>query len=113
MSDDEVKGILSVQPSGVEPPARSATVFFLAASAAAMDVEVGIYFTQTGPTLLQRGTPDKRPPQAGRGPPPAPAAKAGGPPPLALQGPGPGSRVPLLRVPAEPRPQRPQDGGPH
>src|SRR3989304_809308 len=57
MSDDEVKRILYVQTSGVESPARSATVFFLAASAAAMDVEVGIYFTQTGPTLLQRGTP--------------------------------------------------------
>ncbi|MEK7373214.1 MAG: DsrE family protein [candidate division NC10 bacterium] len=58
MSADEVKRILYVQTSGVESPARSATVFFLAASAAAMDVEVGIYFTQTGPTLLQRGTPE-------------------------------------------------------
>lgn len=58
MSDDEVKRILYVQTSGVESPGRSATVFFLAASAAAMDVEVGIYFTQTGPTLLQRGTPE-------------------------------------------------------
>lgn len=58
MSDDEVKRILYVQTSGVESPGRSATVFFLAASAAAMDVGVGIYFTQTGPTLLQRGTPE-------------------------------------------------------
>ncbi len=58
MTDDEVKRILYVQTSGVEAPGRSATVFFLAASAAAMDVEVGIYFTQTGPTLLQRGVPE-------------------------------------------------------
>jgi predicted peroxiredoxin len=55
---DDTKRILYVQTSGTEAPARSATVFFLAASAAAMDIQVGIYFTQTGPTLLQRGTPE-------------------------------------------------------
>ncbi|MBI1960553.1 MAG: DsrE family protein [Candidatus Rokubacteria bacterium] len=58
MSDGGVKRILYVQTSGVEAPGRSATVFFLAASAAAMDVEVRIYFTQTAPTLLRRGTPE-------------------------------------------------------
>jgi len=57
--EDEGKKILYVQTSGVEAPERSATVFFLAASAAAMDIEVGIYFTQFGPTLLQRGTPEQ------------------------------------------------------
>ena len=56
--DDQVKRILYVQTCGVESPERSATVFFLAASAAAMDVEVGIYFTQFGPTLLERGVPE-------------------------------------------------------
>ncbi len=56
--DSEVKRLLYVQTSGTEAPERSATVFFLAASAAAMDVEVGIYFTQFGPTLLQRGVPE-------------------------------------------------------
>ena len=56
---DEVKRILYVQTSGAEAPERSATVFFLAASAAAMDVEVGIYFTQFGPTLLQRGVAEQ------------------------------------------------------
>jgi len=56
---DEVKRILYVQTSGAEAPERSATVFFLAASAAAMDVEVGIYFTQFGPTLLQRGAAEQ------------------------------------------------------
>jgi hypothetical protein len=52
------KRILYVQTSGTESPERSATVFFLAASAAAMDIDVAIYFTQLGPTLLQRGTPE-------------------------------------------------------
>ena len=52
---DEVKRILYVQTSGTEAPERSATVFFLAAAGAAMDIEVGIYFTQVGPTLLQQG----------------------------------------------------------
>jgi hypothetical protein len=54
-ADDEAKRILYVQTSGTEAPTRSATVFFLAAAAAAMDIEVGIYFTQFGPTLLQKG----------------------------------------------------------
>jgi len=57
-SADDVKRILYVQTSGTEAPDRSATVFFLAASAAAMDIEVGIYFTQFGPALLQKGTPE-------------------------------------------------------
>lgn len=57
--DDGVKRILYVQTSGVEAPERSATVFFLAAAAAAMDIEVGIYFTQFGPTLLQRGVAEQ------------------------------------------------------
>jgi predicted peroxiredoxin len=55
---DEPKRILYVQTTGTEQPERSATVFFLAASGAAMDIEVGIYFTQFGPTLLQRGVPE-------------------------------------------------------
>ena len=56
---DEVKRILYVQTSGTESPERSATVFFLAASAAAMDIQVGIYFTQFGPTLLEKGTAEQ------------------------------------------------------
>jgi len=56
--DGDTKRILYVQTSGTESPERSATVFFLAAAAAAMDIEVGIYFTQFGPTLLQRGVPE-------------------------------------------------------
>lgn len=56
--DEDVKRILYVQTTGTEHPERSATVFFLAASGAAMDIEVGIFFTQLGPTLLQRGVPE-------------------------------------------------------
>ncbi len=58
-TDDDTKRILYVQTSGAESPERSATVFFLAASAAALDVEVGIYFTQFGPTLLKKGVPEQ------------------------------------------------------
>lgn len=54
----EHKRILYVQTTGTEQPERCATVFFLAAAAAAMEVDVGIYFTQFGPTLLRRGVPE-------------------------------------------------------
>jgi predicted peroxiredoxin len=57
--NDDTKRILYVQTSGTESPERSATVFFLAASAAAMDVQVGIYFTQFGPTLLKKGVAEQ------------------------------------------------------
>ncbi len=56
--DEAAKRILYVQTSGTESPERSATVFFLSAAAAAMDIETGIYFTQFGATLLQRGVPE-------------------------------------------------------
>ena len=56
--DRDARRILYVQTTGTESPERSATVFLLAASAAALDIEVGIYFTQFGPTLLQRGVPE-------------------------------------------------------
>lgn len=51
--------VLYVQTHGVSDPGRSATPFFLAASAAAMDAEVMIYFTMYGPTLLQKDVVDK------------------------------------------------------
>ncbi len=56
--DNEDKKILYVQTHGVDMPERSATPFYLAASAAAMDCEVGIYFTMNGPTLLEKGVPE-------------------------------------------------------
>ncbi len=51
--------ILYVQTHGVDTPERSATPFYLAAAAAAMDISVGIYFTMNGPTLLEKGVPEK------------------------------------------------------
>ena len=56
--DDDTK-ILYVQTHGVDDPKRSATPFFLSAAAAAMDAEVGIYFTMNGPTLLKKGVPEE------------------------------------------------------
>ncbi len=61
--------ILYVQTHGVSDPGRSATPFFLAASAAAMDCEVAIYFTMYGPTLLRRDVVDKIGPKGDRGQP--------------------------------------------
>jgi hypothetical protein len=61
--------ILYLQTHGVSEPGRSATPFFLAASAAAMDAEVMIYFTMYGPTLLQSDVIDKIGPKGDRGQP--------------------------------------------
>jgi predicted peroxiredoxin len=47
--------LLYVHTGGVGTPERSATPIYLATTAAAMDVEVGIYFTVNGPTLLKKG----------------------------------------------------------
>lgn len=66
--DSETK-ILYVQTHGVDDPGRSATPFFLAASAAAMECEVMIYFTMYGPTLLRRDIIDKIGPKGTRGQP--------------------------------------------
>ncbi len=53
--DDDSRSALYVQSSGVDTPQRAATPFFLAATAAAMDWDVRIYFTINGPTLLRKG----------------------------------------------------------
>jgi uncharacterized protein len=68
-SDDAESKVLYVQTHGVADPGRSATPFFLAASAAAMDCEVMIYFTMYGPTLLRRDMIDKIGPKGERGQP--------------------------------------------
>src|SRR5205085_12078721 len=68
MWSDEGEGkVLYVQTHGVSDPGRCATPFFLAAPAAAMDVEVGIYFTMYGPTLLQKDVVDKSGPKGDQG----------------------------------------------
>lgn len=51
--------IIYVHSGGVGTPERSATPIYLATTAAAMDVEVGIYFTVNGPTLLKKGVAEE------------------------------------------------------
>jgi predicted peroxiredoxin len=55
MSEEEVKRMMYVQTHGVDEPGKSATPFFLATAAAAMDIEAAIYFTMNGATLLKKG----------------------------------------------------------
>ena len=57
--DDDSRSALYVQSSGVDTPQRAATPFFLAATAAAMDWDVRIYFTINGPTLLRKGVAEE------------------------------------------------------
>ena len=66
--DGESK-VLYVQTHGVDDPGRCATPFFLAATAAAMECEVAIYFTMYGPQLLQKSVIDKIGPKGDRGEP--------------------------------------------
>jgi predicted peroxiredoxin len=68
-SDDAESKVLYVQTHGIADPGRSATPFFLAASAAAMECEVMIYFTMYGPTLLRKDMVDKIGPKGERGQP--------------------------------------------
>ena len=68
-SDDAETKVLYVQTHGVDDPGRCATPFFLAASAAAMEFEVMIYFTMYGPTLLRKDVIDKIGPKGERGEP--------------------------------------------
>jgi uncharacterized protein len=57
---DELENkILYVQTHGRESPERSATPFYLAAAAAAMDNQVSIYFTMNGPQLLVKGAAEE------------------------------------------------------
>jgi predicted peroxiredoxin len=61
--------VLYVQTHGTDDPGRSATPFFLAASAAAMEFEVMIYFTMYGPSLLRKDIVDKIGPKGDQGQP--------------------------------------------
>lgn len=67
MAEEDEDAILYVMTHGLESPERCATPFFLAASAAAMDVETGIYFTMNGPQLLQKTVIDEIGPKGARG----------------------------------------------
>lgn len=67
MAVDGEERVLYVMTHGLESPERCATPFFLAASAAAMDVETGIYFTMNGPQLLQKAVVDEVGPKGEHG----------------------------------------------
>jgi predicted peroxiredoxin len=66
MSDDE-ESVLYVMTHGLESPERCATPFFLASTAAAMDLETGIYFTMNGPQLLKKGVAEQIGPKGEEG----------------------------------------------
>ncbi len=68
-ADDSETKILYVQTHGADDPGRCATPFYLAASAAAMEFEVMIYFTMYGPTLLRKDVVDKIGPKGDQGQP--------------------------------------------
>ena len=67
MSDNGDASVLYVMTHGTESPERCATPFFLAASAAAMDADVSIYFTMNGPQLLERGVAEQIGPKGEHG----------------------------------------------
>lgn len=50
--------ILYVQTHGTDEIAKAATPFYLATAAAAMDMDVSIYFTMLGPSLLHKDSGD-------------------------------------------------------
>lgn len=58
MQEEKAKKIVYVQTYGTEARDRMATPIYLAASAAAMDMEVAIYFTVHGPSMLKKGVPE-------------------------------------------------------
>jgi predicted peroxiredoxin len=68
-SGDFDNRVLYVQTHGLNDGGRCATPFFLAASAAAMDCEVMIYFTMYGPTLLRKDVIDRIGPKGDQGQP--------------------------------------------
>jgi predicted peroxiredoxin len=56
--EEAARKVMYVQTFGVEARDRMATPIYLAAAAAAMDMEVSIYFTVHGPSMLRKGVPE-------------------------------------------------------
>ena len=55
MPEEEPKKILILQTSGVREPRRTYAPIYMAVAAAAMDMDVTIWFTMEGVTLLKKG----------------------------------------------------------
>ena len=58
MTEERPRKVVYVQTYGVEARDRMATPIYLASAAAAMDMEVSIYFTVHGPSMLRKGVPE-------------------------------------------------------
>ena len=57
--DPEGKKILVIQTHGVEPPRRTYSPLFYAMAAAAMEMEVLVWFTMDGTSQLKKGAAEK------------------------------------------------------
>ena len=56
--EERPRKVVYVQTYGVEARDRMATPIYLASAAAAMDMDVSIYFTVHGPSMLRKGVPE-------------------------------------------------------
>ena len=59
MEDFEGKRILVIQTHGVETPTRTYSPLFYAMAAAAMEIEVMVWFTMNGTNQLKKGEAEK------------------------------------------------------
>ncbi len=59
MEDFEGKKILVIQTHGVETPTRTYSPLFYAMAAAAMEIEVMVWFTMNGTNQLKKGEAEK------------------------------------------------------
>ena len=59
MEDHEGKKILVIQTHGVETPTRTYSPLFYAMAAAAMEMEVMVWFTMNGTNQLKKGEAEK------------------------------------------------------
>lgn len=55
----EKKKLLIIQTSGINTPERTAAPFYIATSAATMDIDVTIIFTINGSTIVKKGAAEK------------------------------------------------------
>ncbi len=53
------KRLLIIQTSGIATPERTAAPFYIATSAATMDIDVTIIFTINGSTIVKKGAAEK------------------------------------------------------
>jgi len=59
MTEEKPKKLLILQTSGVREPRRTYAPLYIATTAAAMDMDVTIWFTMEGVSLLRQGAAEK------------------------------------------------------